>query len=132
MGDTTRRAALSGAMGAGLLLSLSEAAMAQAAETTQPVETNTGRVRGKRGRGVSSFLGIPYGVDTATCRFQPARAPAEWTGVRDCFAIGHQAPQMEPSMTGSGAGMDLTTPFMRTMLAATRQGMEVGNEGEDC
>ena len=62
-------------------------------EQTQPVETRTGRVRGLRANGVSSFWGIPYGADTVARRFQPALPALPWSDVRDCFAPGAQAPQ---------------------------------------
>lgn len=98
---------------------------------TSAIEITTGRVRGARVEGVSSFLGIPYGADTSAHRFQPVPAPASWSGIRDCVAIGHQAPQMDPSAAFAG-GAALNTPFLQQMLAATKQGMEVGNESEDC
>jgi para-nitrobenzyl esterase len=98
---------------------------------TTPVATNCGQVRGVRVGGISSFRGIPYGTDTAMHRFQRARAPVPWTGVRDCIAIGHQAPQMEFSAARANPAA-LNTDFMRELLAATREGMEVGNESEDC
>jgi para-nitrobenzyl esterase len=65
----------------------------EAPKMTGPVETQSGKVRGKRIGGVSKFLGIPYGADTSTHRFQPASAPMSWAGVRDCFTFGPQAPQ---------------------------------------
>jgi para-nitrobenzyl esterase len=130
---TTRRELLAGAMGAGLSLSWPCSLTAQTPEMTAGIETRTGKVRGRRADGVSVFLGIPYGTDTSTHRFQPARAPASWTGVRDCIAIGHQAPQMEFNAAAvSGGGVDMNSDFVRQLLAATRAGMEVGNEGEDC
>jgi para-nitrobenzyl esterase len=72
-----------------------EDSSAQTPEQTRPVETRTGRVRGLRADGVSSFCGIPYGADTAARRFQSALPPLAWTGVRDCFAPGAQAPQAQ-------------------------------------
>jgi para-nitrobenzyl esterase len=78
-------------------------------------------------------LGIPYGTDTSTHRFQPARAPAAWTGIRDCFAIGQQAPQMQFNAAAvSGGNVDMNSDFVRQLLAGAKQGMEVGNESEDC
>jgi para-nitrobenzyl esterase len=127
--STTRRAVLTQGISASFLLSLTYSLSAKTPELSNSVETSTGNVRGRRSRDVSAFLGIPYGTDTSTHRFQPARAPAPWAGVRDCFAIGHQAPQMEPS---AGANVNMNSDFVRQLLAATREGMEVGNEGEDC
>jgi para-nitrobenzyl esterase len=54
-----------------------------------------------------------------------------WKGVRDCIALGHQAPQMDLGAT-TAPGADLSTPFVQQVMAAGKQGMEVGNEGEDC
>jgi para-nitrobenzyl esterase len=129
----TRRDALLGAIGGGIALGWHGELLARTADTTASVETLTGRVRGKRADGVSAFLGIPYGTDTSTHRFQPARAPAAWTGIRDCFAIGHQAPQMEFNAGAVASGnVDMSSDFVRQLLAATKEGMEIGNEGEDC
>jgi para-nitrobenzyl esterase len=128
----TRRDTLMAGLAGGLALALPGGlAMAAPGEATAPVEMSTGQVRGTRAGGVSSFRGIPYGTDTSKHRFQPAQAPKPWTGVRDCLTIGHQAPQMEPSM-GRTAGAAMNTPFVKELLTATKEGMEVGNEGEDC
>jgi para-nitrobenzyl esterase len=128
----TRRAALNALSGT-LLLGVAGRLMANLPEMTAAIETRTGKLRGRRIGGVSAFLGIPYGTDTSTHRFQPARAPAPWSGVRDCFAIGHQAPQMEFNAAAvSGGNVNMNSDFMRRLLTATRQGMEVGNESEDC
>jgi para-nitrobenzyl esterase len=102
----TRRLALGG--GAAALLAQAACAQTQtnanaadaASSTPVPsnvVQTQYGSVRGTRVNGVSKFLGIPYGGDTAPVRFQPPVAPQSWTGVRECTAYGAEAPQ--------GAGM---------------------------
>lgn len=127
---TTRRQTLVAGFSAAALVR-STRLLGQNTQYTRPVTTSTGQVRGMRAAGVSSFRGIPYGTDTSKDRFQAARAPEPWTGVRDCIAIGHQAPQMEPD-AARAAGSALNTDFVRQLLAATREGMEVGNEGEDC
>ncbi len=128
----TRRSMSLGVIAAGFgatMLPLEARALGKS--STRPVETASGKIRGTRANGVSTFLGIPYGADTSKSRFQPALPPTAWAGVRDCVKLGHQAPQMEPSMAAaSGAAMN--TPFVRELLAATKQGMETGNEGEDC
>ncbi len=106
-------------------------ARAEQAPFTAAVQTQAGQVRGLRRRGVSTFLGVPYGADTSLRRFLPPLPPPGWTGVRDCVKLGHQAPQMDLGATAA-PGADLTTPFVRQVMAAGKQGMEVGNEGEDC
>lgn len=61
---------------------------------TRPVETTAGRIRGVVRFGVNQFWGVPYGAPTSgPNRFMPPRAPAPWTGVRDCFEVGNRAPQ---------------------------------------
>jgi para-nitrobenzyl esterase len=52
-----------------------------------------GRLRGRYDQGVHRFLGVPYGADTATRRFQPALPELPWRGVRDALAYGPAAPQ---------------------------------------
>uniref|UniRef100_UPI0013C2FB79 carboxylesterase family protein n=1 Tax=Pseudomonas viridiflava TaxID=33069 RepID=UPI0013C2FB79 len=37
-----------------------------------------GRLRGRYDQGVHRFLGVPYGADTATRRFQPALPELPW------------------------------------------------------
>ncbi len=83
----TRRHVL-GAGAGGAVTAIIERAHAGPIAMTAPVETAQGRVRGRRIGDVSSFLGLPYGEDTARCRFQPAKAAASWTGVRDALAYG--------------------------------------------
>jgi para-nitrobenzyl esterase len=96
------------------------------------VETGCGKVRGINDNGVHVFKGIPYGASTAgNNRFMPPSKCTPWAGVRDCLQLGHQAPQMQPSMAAA-AGTAMNTSFVRELLAATKQGMESGNEGEDC
>ena len=69
-------------------------------EDVQPVvRTKTGPVRGRMHEGIAVFLGIPYGADTRSRRFQPALPPTSWTEVRDATAWGDRAPQL------SGNGM---------------------------
>lgn len=132
-GWTTRRSVLASAIGSGLLLSGPHQLMAQTLEATKAIETSTGKVRGRRAGGVSTFLGIPYGCDTSTRRFQPAHGPDSWTGVRDCFALGSQSPQMEPNVARvAGPGANLSSDFVKQVLSTFRAGMEVGNESENC
>jgi len=133
-GDPTmRRAMLVSAMGAGLLHALPFSLTAKTLESSKPVETTTGKVFGGRSRGVSAFLGIPYGADTSTRRFQQAEVPVPWSGLRDCTAYGPQAPQMEFGAAAvAGPGADLNSDFVKQIISTFRAGMEVGNESENC
>jgi para-nitrobenzyl esterase len=106
---------------------------AKALDSSNPVETTTGQVQGRRDRGVSAFLGIPYGADTSLRRFQPALPPQPWSGVRDCRVFGAQAPQMEFNATAvAGPGADLNSDFVKQVITTFRAGMQVGNESENC
>lgn len=59
------------------------------------VTLRDGRLRGKRSKGVSAFLGIRYGESTAgAARFLPPRKAAPWAGVRDAVAFGPKCPQL--------------------------------------
>jgi para-nitrobenzyl esterase len=128
-----RRAILVSGMGAGLLGSWPFSLAATTLESSKPVETTGGKVLGRRSRGVSSFLGIPYGADTRARRFQPATVPEPWTGVRDCAAYGAQAPQMELGLAAAASqGADLNSDFVKQVMSTFRAGMEVGNESENC
>jgi para-nitrobenzyl esterase len=57
-------------------------------------DTKHGRVRGYVLRGITHFLGIPYGADTSgTSRFMPPQAPKPWTDVYPAIWWGNTAPQ---------------------------------------
>jgi len=58
------------------------------------VETTAGKVRGLMLDKVNAFKGIRYGASTAGAnRFMPPVKPAPWTGVKDTFDWGEEAPQ---------------------------------------
>src|SRR5215831_3203637 len=128
----TRRQAIAGALG-GTLVCTAPQLLAEQRSSTGVVETNAGKIRGTRARGVSTFVGIPYGNDTSECRFQPAYAAKPWMGVRECTAIGSQAPQMQINAAGmTGGEMDMNSEFVKQVMTRFREGMEVGNESENC
>src|SRR5690348_272393 len=61
------------------------------------IETDAGRVRGARKRGLCVFRGIPYGDEpTGAHRFRAPRPVPAWTGVRDALAYGATAVQLRP------------------------------------
>ncbi len=59
--------------------------------------TAYGAVRGRMDDGVSVFLGIPYGADTAARRFQRAVPPEAWDGIREAITYPDTSPQLELS-----------------------------------
>ena len=57
-------------------------------------DTSYGKVKGFILRGVTTFLGIPYGADTSgKNRFMPPQKPEPWTDVRPAVFYGNSAPQ---------------------------------------
>ena len=128
----TRRTALAGVIAAGILQKLGGEARAAADSVTAPVETTSGKIRGRKSGGIALFLGVPYGEDTRAFRFRPAIAPNPWVGVRDCFSLGRQAPQMEDALRAASAGVDFNSEFIKQVVAAGKEGKPSGNEGEDC
>jgi len=92
----------SGAMASGsvLLPAWASQMMAQDtryAEPSRTVRTRSGRMRGlsyNDGR-VNAFYGVPYGRTSAgDGRFQLAKAPDQWSGIRDMVDVGERCPQM--------------------------------------
>ena len=61
------------------------------------IRTRAGLLRGQTREGIASFLGVPYGADTRTRRFQPPVPAASWSGVRDAATWGDRAPQLGSS-----------------------------------
>lgn len=132
--DFTRRDVSIGVLACGLVAAVPIGALAQAREQTASVETRTGRVRGMRVDGVSSFLGIPYGADTHPRRFQPALPAPPWTGTRDCFTYGATAPQGALGIGGSRTGASANAEVMRVMATLFSAGPQdrPPPESEDC
>ena len=128
----TRRAALAGLIATGVLQKLGGEARAAGDSVTGAVETTSGKIRGRKSGGIAQFLGIPYGEDTRAFRFRPATVPEPWVGVRDCFSLGREAPQMEDALRAASAGVDFNSEFIKQIIAAGKEGKPSGNEGEDC
>ena len=96
-----------GAGSAGATLGATLAAVPQEAAAKSPdeqvlltgdniavAETQYGKVRGYRLRGINYFLGIPYGADTSgENRFMPPQKPKPWTTVYPALFWGDSAPQ---------------------------------------
>ena len=66
----------------------------QIGENIAVAETSYGKVRGFVLRGITTFLGIPYGADTSGAnRFMPPQKPAAWTDIYPAVWWGNTAPQ---------------------------------------
>jgi para-nitrobenzyl esterase len=91
------------AVGAGILSSASCGSPENKAEdgqilhigdTIAVADTQYGKVRGYKLRGIYYFLGIPYGADTSGAnRFMPPQKPKPWTDVYPAIWWGNTAPQ---------------------------------------
>src|SRR5262245_5398287 len=80
--------------GAGLLIMGTSRAWGAEAKPGSVVETTSGKIRGLTIDKVNAFKGIRYGASTAGAnRFMPPTKPAPWTGVKDTFEWGEEAPQ---------------------------------------
>src|SRR5689334_17620838 len=86
------------------------------------VETQHGKVQGITNAGIKCFHGIPYGASTGgKNRFMPPKAPAKWTGVKECIGYGSVSPQTPSPITGDYG----------QMIAWDRH-IGTGAMGEDC
>ncbi|OOG70590.1 carboxylesterase/lipase family protein [Algoriphagus sp. A40] len=57
--------------------------------------TGFGKIRGYQLNGVYTFLGVPYGQNTAgKNRFMPPQKPEKWEGIKDTVWWGNTAPQI--------------------------------------
>lgn len=64
-------------------------------DKTAIANTQYGKIQGFVLRGIQTFLGIPYGADTAgKNRFMPPQAPSPWKEVKPCIWWGNTAPQI--------------------------------------
>jgi para-nitrobenzyl esterase len=93
-----RRTFLGGGMAAAGLLG--SGIFTEAIAGGEPLaETTSGKIRGIAKDRVFAFRGVPYGASTAgEGRFLPPKKPAAWAGVKDCFELGHRAPQPMPGI----------------------------------
>ena len=94
----TRRTFMGSAAAAGVTMMIpgrwAVAQDARGASMTAPIQISSGKVRGLVRNGVNQFWGLPYGASTEGAnRFMPPVKPAPWAAVRDCFQVGHRAPQ---------------------------------------
>ena len=83
----------------------------QATQTTDApqAETSSGRVSGAsvsaRNGLVAEYLGIPFGtLGRGRARFEPARPPEPWVGIRACTQPGPAVPQ-NPDPFAAQAGL---------------------------
>ncbi|HEY3800792.1 MAG TPA: carboxylesterase family protein [Caulobacteraceae bacterium] len=85
-------------------------------------ETSAGKVRGIDNGGIKEFKGVPYGAPTSGAgRFLPAKAPAPWSGVRDCIGYGQISPQTVS---------DVRSEYAQMIMWDRHVGP--GGMGEDC
>ena len=70
------------------------------------VETSAGKVQGIANGAIKEFKGIPYGAPTGgKNRYLPPKAPAHWSGVRDCIGYGAISPQTPANLASDYARM---------------------------
>lgn len=132
-GEWSRRSVLAHTLAGSAALMLEGNAMAAGTATkTAAIETTSGKVRGSRAQGVSRFLGIPYGADTALRRFQPPVAAQSWTGVRDCVALGPKTPQGPITLPGIMGKVDPAARGIPVMAAVGATTTARVPESEDC
>ena len=95
-----------------LAISLGSVAATQrssAEQTSPPVLTQSGPVRGTVEGAIHVFRGIPYGAPTGGAnRFRPPQAPKPWKSVRNATAFGDRCPQL--SAPGNGAWSSWVEP----------------------
>ncbi|MFF0700003.1 carboxylesterase/lipase family protein [Streptomyces tendae] len=88
-----------------------------------------GTLRGIDSAGVVSFLGVPYGADTAgENRFRAPRAAEPWDGVRDALTFGPSAPQNDLRQNASGS----LAPLLTCLMPRAGTPAEGSVIGEDC
>ncbi len=92
------------------------------------IRTKAGSLRGRTKDGVASFLGIPYGGDTRTRRFQPPLPAPAWSSVREATAWADRSPQLGSSARERTA----RKPFSSDAEARFALPADEGPVSEDC
>jgi para-nitrobenzyl esterase len=92
------------------------------------VATSDGVLRGVEHRGITSFLGVPYGGSTAGSRFRPPPPVTPWSGVRDALSYGHAAPQLDSRVAATAEWIDV----LNLMYPRTGSPVEGLPMSEDC
>lgn len=93
------------------------------------VHTTSGPVRGSWKGQIAAFLGIPYGAETRTRRFQAPTPPAPWNGVRDAVTWGDRAPQLGGT---NGMTSRARAPQRPSEQEIYHLPQDEGAAGEDC
>lgn len=90
-----------------------------------------GKVRGRRIDDVATFLGIPYGANTAgPNRYRSPQPVKPWSGVRESFEVGHVCPQV-PLADSLPLRDDIAAALnMEAVVSDGRADRD--NMGEDC
>lgn len=131
--DWTRRTVMQGALAGSTVASLPGKLLAAPEPLfTDPIDTTLGKVRGTRQGGLSRFLGIPYGEDTALHRFQPPTARRPWAGTRDCVTLGAKTPQGMIAIPGVMAMPRPGARGLPVMMAVANLTNAAIPESEDC
>lgn len=93
------------------------------------VATSAGRLRGIRSAGVDTFLGVPYGQSTEGAgRLKESKPVAPWRGVREAYAFGPCAPQVDPRLDSQGTWARV----LELMYPRGGTPVEAGSISEDC
>ena len=127
----TRRSVVNAALWAGISAAISARLPAETPTPGAVIDTNRGKVRGLHEGTITAFRGIPYGADTGSRRFLSPLPAKPWTGIKECYAFGHRAPQGStgPGRIPPGADMQL----VEAISVAFKTGqVGTGNESEDC
>ncbi|MAP95605.1 MAG: carboxylesterase [Ponticaulis sp.] len=115
------------------VLAISSPAIAQSPAPTAdalpaPVaSTQYGQVQGAVKEGVNVFLGIPYGADTSTTRFQPANTPEPWEGVLQA----NMWPDMTPQLGNNSALFRSWQPDPAPGMSENMLGLNIWTPGLD-